>query len=641
MNFFAHQDQARRRTRSLLLLFVLAVLCILILTNAVVLVVVANTASEDDGLIIPDGRWVANHAGVVTATSVGVLLLVVGASGYRFARLAGGGGAVAAGMGGVLLASDPSDLAGKRLRNVVEEIAIAAGMPVPEIYVLEREGAINAFAAGLSTSDAAIAVSRGALDNLTRNELQGVIAHEFSHIANGDMRLNLRLVGVLFGILVIALAGRQVLRLGHHGRSRNALPVLAAGLALMIIGFAGLFFSRLIQAAVSRQRELLADASAVQFTRDPEGLGGALKKIAAWPQGSTLEADATEISHMLFAEGLTRRLFATHPPIDERIRALDPQFDSAELKDLRSRLELGDAGAEEPVRHSAGGPSAGLVAAGSVAAEPLAGQIGTLSWTQVEYAARLREALPDALMTGAHSVADTPDLLFALVLDRHPSVRERQLDTLRSLAGEDHARRTADWYEQVTQLEPQHRLPLVELALPTLKRRPRTALAIYLKAIERMIHADGEVAVSEFALYQVVRSYLLDSRRLDQGADEGRLSLRQIRADLALVLAVLATVGHQGEEAARRAFQQGWQRLFPMETETYRSPQPWTRAMETALARADRLGPLDKEALIGALVATLAHDGRITLEELELLRAICASLDCPMPPQLIVPRQAG
>src|SRR4249919_3133461 len=356
MNFFEHQAAARRNATWLVLLFALAVAGIV---TAVDLAVWLVFASSDP---LP---------GETGAMLVFTSLLTLGVIGlgslYRIATLRGGGESVALQMGGVAVPEHSSDFHLRRLRNVVEEIAIASGVPMPKLYVLEHEAAINAFAAGYAPSDAVVAVTRGALERLNRDELQGVIAHEFSHVLNGDMRLNIRLMGVLFGILMLAIIGRKVLQHGRFGgRNKGAGAVLVAALIAMIVGYVGLFFGRMIKASVSRQREKLADASAVQFTRQTSGLAGALKKIGGLDEGSRLNErnDAEEVSHMLFGDGVGfSGLFATHPPLIERIQELEPSFRPENLRALQQRwLANPPNGLEEDVQ-------LGLVA-GSVAQLP-------------------------------------------------------------------------------------------------------------------------------------------------------------------------------------------------------------------------------------------------------------------------------
>lgn len=325
MNFFERQRQLRRLSVRLVLLFAIAVVGIIVTVDLAVLF--AFNAFDAS---------VGNIAGIVAVASLATAAVIALATLYRMATLKGGGGRVARELGGDYVPEDTVDPQLRRLRNVVEEISIASGVPVPEIYVLQNEASINAFAAGWSTSDAAIAVTRGALERLNRDELQGVIAHEFSHVVNGDMRLNIRLMGLLFGILFLAVAGETILRSGVFTRSRNEKsggnPLPLIGIALLVAGYIGVLVGRVIKASVSRQREYLADASAVQFTRQTSGLAGALKKIAGLPAGSKLVSPKTEeVGHMLFATGKLSAIFATHPPLPDRIKALDPTFDPAQL----------------------------------------------------------------------------------------------------------------------------------------------------------------------------------------------------------------------------------------------------------------------------------------------------------------------
>jgi Zn-dependent protease with chaperone function len=333
MDFFGQQDRARTRTTALVLYFVLAVVFIVASVYAASLLILHFTqVAGDPGMPAPVllswrsiEPWDAQLFGWVLVGTLGVVL--AGAA-YKTMRLARGGSEVAEELGGRLLADDPTDADERRLRNVVEEMALAAGVPVPKVYVLDDDAGINAFAAGHSATDAAIGITRGGMTLLTRDELQGVIGHEFSHVLNGDMRLNIRIMGVLFGIVCLTVIGR-VLLYSRGGGNRGRAPMLLLGVALLVIGALGVLFGRLIQAALSRQREMLADASAVQFTRNPAGLAGALRKIGSVGARIT-SPHAGEASHMFFENGLAKPAFswlATHPPLAERILALDPGWD--------------------------------------------------------------------------------------------------------------------------------------------------------------------------------------------------------------------------------------------------------------------------------------------------------------------------
>ena len=378
MDFYSRQAAARGQSRWLVFAFIVALLAVALALDFVLFTFLAGRDSHTYGLSALD------YARVNPGAAVFCTLLVMGvlgiASVYKSMELRGGGGVVARSLGGVLVAPDTRDLKRKRLLNVVEEMAIASGVPMPEVYVLEQEPAINAFAAGHTPANAAITVTQGALDRLTRDELQGVIGHEFSHVLNGDMRLNVQLMGWLFGLFVIGLIGRLILQWSPRNR-RGSGGFVALGFAVMVLGYMGLLAGRILQAAVARQRERLADASGVQFTRNPQGLKGALVKIAALPDGSRLvAADAEQAAHMLFAEGLAR-VFATHPPLLERIRELDPHFDPRELQAAAAAPDQDPSVAEfagqEGVgawqglapggRPAVGGRVAGQVAGGQVA----------------------------------------------------------------------------------------------------------------------------------------------------------------------------------------------------------------------------------------------------------------------------------
>ncbi|MGK7296477.1 MAG: M48 family metallopeptidase, partial [Candidatus Wenzhouxiangella sp. M2_3B_020] len=426
MNFFQHQDRARRRTSLLIGAFVLAVLAIVIAMNLVMMTAFGHFSSREQGWFSPS-FWLGNGEIVIWTSAITVLVILL-ASGYRSAQLRGGGAQVARELGGVEVTGQSDDPLRRRLRNVVEEMAIASGVPVPQVFVLEHEPGINAFAAGWTPADAAVAVTRGTLESLNREELQGVIAHEFAHVFNGDMRINIRLIGVLFGILVLAVIGRRMLVSMHFsrggGRNRNAGAIALVAVAVVIVGYIGLFFGRWIQAAVSRQREYLADASAVQFTRSAEGIGGALKKIGARASGSRLKTNTDEVGHMLFATGLRGRFFSTHPPLEDRIRKIDPSFDPSEFSDLAKEMERHQqairaereqkAAEEEGAKEKA----AGLELPGGISLEPaeMIRKIGEPGIGQALIAAALIEQVPSPLQRAAHSDEWAPELLLYLLI---------------------------------------------------------------------------------------------------------------------------------------------------------------------------------------------------------------------------------
>ena len=633
MNFFERQDQARRLSTRLVLLFALAVVAIVVAINVIVLLVGGGFSEAT----LPGARWAAVVA--VTLATLGVIGI---ASMYRISSLRAGGAAVARQMGGTLVPEDTHDFNYRRLRNVVEEIAIASGVPVPQIFVLEEESAINAFAAGYATSDAAVAVTRGALDKLNRDELQGVIAHEFSHVLNGDMRLNIRLMGVLFGILVLGVVGRKVLMHGRIGSdSRGALPVMAVALGLVVVGSIGMLFGRMIKASVSRQRELLADSSAVQFTRQTKGLAGALKKIAGIGEGSKLASrDTEEVAHMLFGDGVGySSLFATHPPLVERIQALDPTFKASALADLSARWQMHPpSGLDED--HALGldvrtpPPLPADSAELSVTPPAVVAQVGAPQANDYVRAGALVNAIPDVLKRAAHEREEAVPLLYGLLLAPPGKVRDAQQYELAARQDERLARQALDYADRLADLPRILCLPLAAMAMPALRRRPRPELEKFMDGCFALTHADGKVSLFEYSLGRLLRVQVHDALDPSRAWVAGDLRLASCADHAIALMALLAQAGHDDPAAAMRAYLAGLARVFPRANAPYRPPTDPMRAMDEAWPVLDKVEPRGKELLLEGLVAAVSHDGRICVAEAELLRVVCASLHCPLPPML-------
>jgi len=686
MDFFGEQRRALGQSKRLVMLFAIAVaLIVAVVSGIVTLGWIAFSEGEPmargptPGEVIP----VAVIAGLIT------LAVIALASWTRTSRLRQGGGVVAQQLGGSLIPPDTTNPSYRRLRNVVEEMAIASGIPVPEIYVLEQEPGINAFAAGYTPSDAAIGVTRGCLEQLNRSELQGVIAHEFSHILNGDMRLNIRLMGLLFGILMLSILARTVMHGARGGRdSRGAVPILMVALAVAVVGSIGVFFGRLIKAGLSRQREYLADASAVQFTRDNTAVAGALKKIAITAQGSQLTvADGEEISHMLFGDGVGySRLFATHPPLMDRIQRLDPAFQPEQLQDLavqwqrrrkaeqeaEEAAELQEArdrfpdglgslpGTEALPGGAVGGVLAGAVLAGGAASgsttsageggsagsgpptdtqgASVARRVANPSLDHVRYAELLRADLPEALADAAHMHDHSIDLVLAVLVDAAGRAPAPHLERIAEHRGPDSRAAVEALLPHFAQLHPVQRAPLLAIAFPALKRRPAPELAAFRELVDGLIHLDGEVSLFEYALGRDLAAHLEEARDPSSAHVFGTVPLPELQTEAATVLAVLAMHGHAQDESARRAYLKGLHTLLPQASIPYAQSQDWVGALDQTLPRLDRLEPVAKALLLEALLVTLHHDGRITLQESELLRAVCAALHCPLPP--LLPQQA-
>lgn len=641
MDFFSHQAKARKQTRRMLVLFTLAVIAIVLAVDGVLYWLLQLRH-------LPDGRALP----IMVGTSLAVVALIGVSTLYRVATLRGGGDAVARQLGGVEVPPDTVDFAYRRLRNVVEEVAIAAGVPVPEVFVLEHEGGINAFAAGYAPTDAAVAVTRGALDKLTREELQGVIAHEFSHVLNGDMRLNIQLMGVAFGILSISLLGHLLARThrGIGGRGRdNSVAML--GFALILVGSIGVFFARLIKAAVSRQREFLADASAVQFTRSPQGIAGALKKIAGLSEGSRLEATGTEeVSHMLFGDGAGRAaLFATHPSVLERIARIDRTFKPDELTRIAAAwsapVRAADAAQRDDVSISGMAPvtAPSVGKAPSTDTMPASGatvqlspavvskQVGSLGEEDQQVAHAIHESIAPSLIDACHDRQLAPLVVLALLLDEDAPTRTRQLAHVADTRGAAARDQLAELHGHMRTLHPMLRLPLAALTFPVLRRHSRQQLQSWLQDVNALIQIDQHVTLGEYCLARLIQVRVMEA--LDPSAHRqfGRIKVHQVRGLIAQVLAVVAQYGNDSEATARQAFTLGMQEILPRFAAPWEPPLDWRTALDEALPQLDRLAPAGKELLVRGLTRAIAADGRVSVVEAELLRTICASLHCPLP----------
>lgn len=647
MDFFDRQDRARRRTKLLVFYFAVALgLTVLALNLVFALIFRLNWDRPDDWQRLWDARL---FAGVTAGTTFVIFLGSV----VKILELRRGGSAVAEMLGGTPVHPHTTDLEERRLLNVVEEMALASGIPVPQVYLLRQEGGINAFAAGLDTRDAAVGVTRGCLRFLNRDELQGVIAHEFSHILNGDMRLNLRLIGIINGLLVLAIVGRQLLRVrggsSRDGKAANALPLI--GLALIILGGIGVLFGRLIKSAVSRQREFLADAAAVQFTRNPSGLAGALKKIGGLVAGSRLEnPKAEEASHLFFGNGLSESWlawFSTHPPLADRIRLLDPQFNG-----VFPKVSPASVGPEPGGRTDRGGaavigrlvPVAGAAAPPQLRGLPptipaarLVAQVGAPTPEDIQYAGALLERLPAELVAAAREPLGAAGLVLALVLSRDEVQRQGQLDAIEAQVRAEYFAGLPAIAAAVEALAPRDRLPLVSLALPALRELSPSQYEGFARLLEELVERDREIDLFEYALLRLVRRHLAPLFGAERPARVVQYyALNPLLPDCAVLLSALAHQGQDEEPAAARAFAAGARRLDPGGTRLRLLPAAQCNLAEidAALDRLALAAPAIKRQLLDGCALAVAADGQVEVREAELIRAIADSLECPLPPGL-------
>ncbi|AVI63236.1 M48 family metallopeptidase [Halomonas sp. GFAJ-1] len=655
MDFFTAQDHARRKTGHLVVLLILAVLALIIVTTLVVVLTLHFMGGEQSAAqtdLSVDGVMSALSLELVAGVAAAVIVVVVLGGLFKQHQLSRGGRAVAEALGGREINLNTRDADERRILNVVEEMAIASGTPVPLVYVLEEEG-INAFAAGYRPSNAVIGITRGAIRSLNRDELQGVVAHEFSHILHGDMRLNIRLVSILHGILLIGLLGGTLLRsmrfrrVGGNKRDNSAMVVLALGASLMLIGYAGTFFGNLIKSAVSRQREYLADASAVQFTRNPKGIGNALVKIGAHAQGSNLQAAHTaEFSHLLFGQGMRSgftQMMATHPPLNDRVQRVMPDWDGRfEVEPPPQQAESDTSRAESQARPGAGFRAgirtgmqdadmagAGVISAilTGASAQTAIGAMGKPDQRHLAHAQSVLNALPAPIKEAAHEPYTARALIYALLLSDEQAVREHQLKALEQAALPDVYQALLACGPEVSRLDVHMRLPLIELTLPALQSLSTEQGQHFRLCMERLIDADGKVSLFEWTLYQLVLNNLGE-----QHGGPSNLKLSDLKGECQQLLAVLSAAGQDDPTEISAALTAAGNEL-PFDLAEVEGASDM-QALSLAVERLRRLKPLHKPALLQAMARCIEHSGRILPAEAELFRAMADILDCPMPPLL-------
>jgi len=645
MDFFEEQTLARKRTLRLVLLFAVAVAGVVAAVYFLAMLFYSAGVTDSAGVAYVTGDYDSVGKLALSFWNPGVLLFALGSTAtvvglgslYKIAQLRDGGPAVALSLGGRKVDPDSTKLEERRLLNVVEEMAIASGVPAPEVYVLDREPGINAFAAGNTTSDAVIGVTQGTLQLLRRDELQGVIAHEFSHILNGDSRINLRAIGLLHGIFLLALIGRFLTHGSMRGGKKERGGVALLGLGLLAIGSIGVFFGRMIQSSISRQRELLADASAVQFTRDTDGLVGALKKIGGGARHSYLDTPkADEASHIFFSDAIRRlRLFAglfrTHPPLGERIRKLEPQWDGefteVALPDIADGMSTPPDAPDAQANAFAEAPTEEAVS------EAIA-HIGSPRPEQITFARSLHAALPNLWIHAVHQAPMAQAMVFGLLLAQDEVLRGTELIRLADLTDAQTADLTLRFHSEAGDRSSAEKIALVDMVIPTLRGLSIDEYHRFREVVDSLMQSDRRIDLFEYTLSRMLQRHL--ARSFD-GAGPTPLRFRSLRAllpDARVLIATLARVGSRTEDEAERAFRHGAQALQLKESAGAIPPSSecTLASVDAALQRFDAAAPALKRSLMLACAATVMADDTVTDREAELIRAIGDALDCPVPP---------
>ena len=683
-SFFEQQDLARKNSRRLVWFFGMAVIVVVVSLNLVAVGLFTSASKNPDGTVPLTARSFSSDQlselyAIIAATTLGTGGIIGLASLGKTVALSSGGSAIAESLGGRLIESqDIKDPLEKRLLNIVEEMALASGVPVPPVYIMDNEEGINAFAAGYKPTDAVIGVTRGTLQTLSRDQLQGVIAHEFSHILNGDMRLNIRMIGVLYGLLFLGIMGRTILRLlsnvSYNSSRRSSsdsdkdskgnpmAAVYLIAIALFILGYLGYFLGRLIQAALSRQREFLADASAVQFTRNPDGIAGALKAIGGWANHAQIQSpEALETAHMFFGDSIKRMFanspMATHPPLETRIRRLDPNWDGV----FPAPAQITEAAVESVPKNPRSNRNPLNIPGmpnipGGMAIPPIIAGLSEGAGTRQSLGQGVNQSLSMAGQPGddqfgyARSFKDlVPESVE--VITREPLGASCIVLWLLAPSPENLALMPEAFrreYPRVARMMPdellEYPVDLCKLIAPAIRRLSTSQMVSLIEESERLILADDKVKMGEWLVKRMVTNQLKRSKDpLAKSVGSASAAMPDTNSAVAVLMSALAWSGQspdldpsESQSSANHAVAKAGSMLTGVMT---KSP---TQCLPRTMINAERLdaalGRLVKEsakvrlAVIRAAAEVIQADEVVTRREFDMVRVVADSLDCPLPP---------
>ncbi len=615
----------------------LAILCLVLITDLFVYIafeLATSKLSEAEKLAIakPDITTFLMISAVV------IIIIGIGSAYKSISLSTGGGRIIAESMGGRLVRATTEDLDEKRLMNVIEEMAIASGMPVPQVYILDNEKVINAFAAGLTSSDAVIGVTKGTVKSLTRDELQGVIAHEYSHILNGDMALNIQLISMLHGILVIGMLGYFLFRSASHSRNKDSGGIVIFGLGLIVIGYGGTFFGNIIKSSISRQREYLADASAVQFTRNPEGIAGALKKIGGMSDKSRLKnSNAHEMSHAYFSQGISNFLgsmTATHPPLEDRIRRIDPHWDGKYIQSKASKIEsaiMPEIKTDQRKEKIAASASSAIILQSILQTMEHMGNPGE---KEIETAREIIKLIPEEIHDAIHDTYGARAIIYCMVINREEYIRKKQLEHIKTNGDQGIYDLCLKYLPVVDNVPRRCRLPLIDMGLPALRELSQKQYKKFKDNLKELIAADAALDLFEWCIQRIIFEHLDKALFMAKPLSEKYKSFDEIKEECNNLFSVLAYAGHKKKEDAELAYKAAMNEIGLTDINIIEKPNISLTKFDSSLDHLLLLKPLLKESLLKACLISAMTDNEMTSRELELIRAIADTLNCPIPPMV-------
>ncbi|UZE97433.1 M48 family metallopeptidase [Alkalimarinus alittae] len=665
MNFFDHQETARKKSLLLVFLFLIAVALIVAITNLACYLILSVTDSPPIAL----QEWLSSRLSL--SISGALLFTIALGTIHQFLNLSKGGRAVANMANGRKVDISTQDTLEQRYINLVEEMSIASGTMMPELYIMDKEHSINAFVAGYEPTECVLVITKGALETLSRDELQGIIGHEFSHILNGDMRINIRLIAVLAGILLIGQIGQYLMHAPFNRsnsysarRNKNDVALFFIGITLIAIGYTGLFFGRVIKAAISRQREFLADAASVQFTRNPEGIAGALYKILDTQEGSQLRftRHAEDINHCCFSESIKLHfsgLLASHPPLKERISTIDTsylvRFKARKHAAQKQPTRYQATSLEQPATHATSqqalhadpvqsasssivgfsqGQSTAREQSFRVSAAALERTTGTVRPAHIDYAKALLSEIPDEIKHLTRTSEGAIMLLLSLMLNE--TAKKTQEKAIANLSKRAQQNLRSSNYKNIKPLieaiRLDHRLPIIETSIGSLRKLTQSHRLQLIDDLSTIANTDAKITFFEFALLTLAKQQLAPNH--GHKIKSKYHSFNDVGNEVALILSLFATASSKDKKEQASRFNHAMS-LFSDTIEWQESPTYNTRKVSHALNKLRLLSPLLKRPLIDSFIDCVMADNTVKYREYELLRLVAVVLDCPMPPLLM------
>ena len=648
MNFYKSQDEARKKTKLLVFYYILAIVATVLFMYALLSLVYVHVVGGEGAQFDVNGQpldfWQKYldfyRFMVVSGVTIAVILM---GSAYKSMQVSAGGGVVASSLGGRLVDPSTNDAEERQLLNIVEEMAIASGVPVPQVWVIDADRGINAFAAGTEPGNAVIGVTRGTIQRLNRAELQGVVAHEFSHILNGDMKMNIRLMCMLHGLLLLSIIGYSLMRISFFtGSSRNrskegagvGVALVVSGICIIVVGTVGAFFASLIQAAISRQREYLADASAVEFTMDPNGIAGALKKIGGCAyRGNVSAPAASELEHMFFApSGMFNYGMASHPPLEERIGLIEPDwdggFEESSIRDVESSVKLQKA----QQRPSNPLDNFGM---GAVVAGAMLDGLGESSQTNIGRGQKVLNGLDASWIHACHDKYQAQLLIYGLLLAEDGKLKQSEVSHLKNAIGQQMTDLALGWQSALMEIHSSKKIALIDIAIPTLRQLSSLEYDRFIELTQWLIRSDSNVDLFEFMLQKMLQRHLDAHFKGQRRITMKHRSLGTLNHPTNIVLSTLAGVGAKSEQALREAYAAATELL-----QEYGCPkshilppdQCGIGRIDEALAEIECATPMVKKQFLLVCGKVVMLDGEVTSREAELLRATADAIGCPIPP---------